>query len=261
MKNFSSCIYSGIIFHKRFKPKINFFTYRVFSLFIDLKELNKMNYLKIFSHNFFNVLSFYDKDHGPRDGSDLETWVRRKIKKAKINQKINSIKILCFPRIFGYVFNPLSIFYCFNTKGNIVAILYEVKNTYDEQHTYIFSVKTKSKIIKQICNKKMYVSPFIKIKTKYHFYLSKPDKQIEIFIKQTDSKGELLNASQKGKKIKLNDVNLIKEFLKHPLMTFKVILAIHFEALILWMKGIKLVKKTKILKNNVSYEKYSKSNI
>ena len=107
----------------------------------------------------------------------------------------------------------------------------------------------------ELCNKKMYVSPFIKIKTKYHFYLSKPDKQIEIFIKQTDIDGILLSACQVGRKQNISTNQLLINFFKHPMMTIKIIMAIHFEALRLWRKGVKLVKRKVKIKNNLSLEK------
>ena len=256
MKNFSSCIYSGLITHKRFKPKKHFFSYKTFSLLIDLSEVDELGKkIKFFSYNKFNILSFYNIDHGPRDGSSLNKWVRKTLIKAKINIKGGTIKLLCFPRFFGYVFNPLSIFYCYDKYAKLKAVLYEVKNTFNEQHTYIFRTKPTSNLILHKCNKKFYVSPFIKMKTFYNFRLSKPANNINIIIKQTDSGGPLLIAKQVGKKINLNSHNLLYQFLKHPLMSFKVIVAIHFEAFRLLTKGIKLVKKNIKMKNNLSLEK------
>jgi len=255
MKNFSSCIYSGSITHKRFKPKKIFFSYNTFSLLIDLNEIKDLDKkIKFFSYNKFNILSFYNVDHGPRDGSSLSKWVKKNLIKAKINIKKGSIKLLCFPRFFGYVFNPLSIFYCYDEKSNLKAVLYEVKNTFNEQHTYVFRSKSKSNLILHKCSKKFYVSPFINMKTFYNFRLSKPKNRIDILIKQTDVAGPLLIAHQVGKRLSLNSQNLFYQFLKHPLMSFKVIGAIHFEAFRLWLKGVKLVKKKINLKNNLSFE-------
>ena len=255
MRNFSSCIYTGLITHKRFKPKKHFFSYKAFSLFIDLNEIEDLNKkINFFSYNKFNILSFYNIDHGPRDGTSLNKWVKKNLIKAKINLKDGSIKLLCFPRFFGYVFNPLSIFYCYDKKSNLKAVLYEVKNTFNEQHTYVFKSNSKSNLIIHKCRKKFYVSPFIEMKTFYNFRLSKPKKKIDILIKQTDFAGPLLMARQVGKRLKLNSYNLFYQFLKHPLMSFKVIGAIHFEAFRLWLKGVKLVKKKMSIKNNLSYE-------
>jgi len=256
MNTFSSCIYSGLITHKRFKPKKHFFTYKTFSLLIDLKEIKDLEKkIKFFSYNKFNILSFYNIDHGPRDGSSLNNWTKKILSKAKINISGGKIKLLCFPRFFGYVFNPLSIFYCYDKKSKLKAVLYEVKNTFNEQHTYVFRSNASSNIILHKCQKKFYVSPFIAMKTFYNFRLSKPKNNISVLIKQSDVSGLLLIAHQVGKRIKLNSYNLLVQFLKHPLMSFKVIAAIHFEAFRLWLKGTKLVKKNIKIKNNLSLEK------
>ena len=251
-----TCIYKGIVTHRRFKPKRHFFSYRTFSILFDLCELSDLDKkIPIFSLNKFNIFSFYNKDHGDRDGGDLRYWVKNTLKKFDIKYKISKIKLLCFPRIFGYVFNPLSIFYCYNENSELCAILYEVKNTYNEQHTYVFPVKRGSKIVTQNCNKKLYVSPFIEMQTAYNFRLSDPKDTLSIFIKQTDSDGVLLSACQIGIRENISTKKLLLNFLKHPMMTIKIIMAIHFEALRLWRKGIKLVKKKSKIKNELSLEK------
>tara|TARA_Y100000590_G_scaffold443277_2_gene572497 strand:- start:528 stop:1298 length:771 start_codon:yes stop_codon:yes gene_type:complete len=255
MSSFSSCIYSGYVTHKRLKPKKHFFSYKTFSLLIDLDEINELEKkIKFFSYNSFNILSFYNIDHGPRDGSSLIRWVKKTLIKSKINITGLKIKLLCFPRFFGYVFNPLSIFYCYDKNTKLKAVLYEVKNTFNEQHTYIFRSSPSSNLILHKCNKKFYVSPFIEMETFYNFRLLKPGSKINILIKQSDTEGPLLIARQVGKKVRLNSANLLYQFFKHPLMSLKVILAIHFEAFRLWSKGVKPVKKKIKLKNNMSFE-------
>ena len=255
MSLFNSCIYSGFVTHRRFKPKRHFFSYKTFSLLIDLNEIENLGKkIKFFSYNRFNILSFYDVDHGPRDGSSLIKWVKKRLADAQINIGSGNIKLLCYPRFFGYVFNPLSIFYCYNKNLQLKAILYEVKNTFNEQHTYIFSASSSSNLILHKCDKKFYVSPFMEMKTFYNFRLLNPGKILNVFIKQGDSEGTLLTACQVGKKVEMTSKNLLSQFLKHPLMSFKVILAIHFEALRLWIKGVKLVKRKIKIKNNLSIE-------
>ena len=250
----NSCIYNGVVTHTRFKPVKHFLKYKTFSFFIDLDELEKLQKENlIFSYNRFNIFSFYNKDHGNRDGKPLKNWALENLQKYNIEGNINKIKLLCYPRIFGYVFNPLSIFYCYENE-KLKAIFYEVKNTFNEQHTYIFPVKKSSDIVLQKCEKKFYVSPFIEMKTFYNFRLSQPKEKIKILIKQNDVNGPLLLAHQEGTKIKLNSQNLLIEFLKHPFMSFKIIVAIHFEAFRLWVKGVNLVKKKIKIKNSLSLE-------
>ena len=251
-----SSIYIGNVIHKRFKPKVHFFKYKVFSILIDISEINLLHKnLKIFSYNRFNIISFYDVDHGPRDGTSVKEWVIKNLKDNQIDTKDIKIKLLCYPRIFGYVFNPLSVFFIYNKKSELISILYEVKNTFDEQHTYIFKSKENENLIKQTCKKKFHVSPFIEMNCTYFFKILKPGDKISVIIDQYDEEGKLLYASQDGSRIELNNKNLFLSYLKHPLMTFKIIAAIHFEALRLWIKGINLVKKKLKIKNNISIEK------
>ena len=251
----NSYIYSGNVVHKRFKPKIHFFKYKVFSLLIDLSELELLDKnLKIFSYNKFNIVSFYDRDHGARDGSSIKEWVIDNLKKNNIDNENIQIKLLCYPRIFGYVFNPLSVFYIYDNNSNLISVLYEVKNTFGEQHTYIFKTDIDQNLIQHTCKKKFHVSPFIEMDCTYFFRLLKPGKNISVIIDQNDKEGKILYASQDGVRSEINNANFVKSYLKHPLMTFKIILAIHFEAFKLWAKGIKFIKKKLKIKNNITFE-------
>ena len=249
----NSCIYNGEVTHTRFKPVRHFLKYKTFSLLIDLDEINILDKsIGIFSHNKFNIFSFYDKDHGDRDGGNLKDWVISNLNKFQIKENITNIKVLCYPRILGYVFNPLSIFYCYE-KDKLVAIFYEVKNTFNEQHTYIFKIKNNEEII-QKCRKKFYVSPFMDMETFYNFKLINPNDKLSVFIKQTDADGTILTATQTGDKKEFSFKQLAINFLKYPLMTIKIIGSIHYEALLLWKKGAIYRKREVKLKNNLSFE-------
>ena len=251
----NSCIYNGSVIHKRFKPKKHFFKYKVFSLFIDLSELNELNRkLKFFSINKFNLISFYEKDHGERDGSSLINWVKLNLSNNNISSENIKIKLLCYPRILGYVFNPLSIFFIYDKNDKLISILYEVKNTFGEQHTYVFKVESDEKLIQNNCSKKFHVSPFIEMNCNYFFRILNPVESLSVIIDQYDKEGKILFASQDGKRTDLTSKNLMNSYLKHPLMTLKIISAIHFEAFKLWIKGIKFVKKKLKIKNNITIE-------
>ena len=250
----TSSIYNGTVIHKRFKPKIHFFKYKVFSLLIDLSELKILDKkINFFSYNKFNLVSFFDKDHGERNGSSLVGWVKKNLKENKINTENIKIKLLCYPRILGYVFNPLSVFYIYNNDEKLISVLYEVKNTFGEQHTYIFKVENKN-LIQHSCEKKFHVSPFIEMDCNYFFRILNPDQKLSVVIDQYDQEGKILFASQDGERSALTSKNLMNSYLKHPLMTFKIISAIHFEAFKLWFKGIKYIKKKFKIKNNITVE-------
>lgn len=250
----NSKIYTGKVIHRRFKPKEHYFKYNVFSLLIDLNELEEINkYIKFFSYNKFNIISFYDKDHGDRDGSSIKLWVKKNLRNIGIMTEDISIKLLCYPRIFGYVFNPLSTYFIYNKHSELISIFYEVKNTFGEQHTYIFKAQDE-KTVQNKCKKKFYVSPFIEMDCEYHFKTLNPREQLSVVINQNDKDGKLLFASQDGISKDFNNKNLILSYLTHPLMTFKIIGAIHYEAFKLWAKRIKLIAKKIKLKNNITIE-------
>ena len=249
----NSCIYNGVVTHTRFKPVKHFLKYKTFSLFIDLDEIKKLDKtILIFSYNKFNVFSFYDRDHGERNGNSIKKWVLDKLKEFKMNLNINKIRLLCYPRIFGYVFNPLSVFYCYEN-NSLKAIFYEVKNTFNEQHTYIFKVN-KSDKIEQSCKKKFYVSPFMDMNTFYDFKLHNPKEKLFVSIQQKDAEGLVLKAIQKGDRKKFSLKQLLMNLFKYPLMTIKIITAIHFEAFLLWKKGAIYRPRNKKIKNNFSFE-------
>ena len=251
----SSSIYNGNVIHKRFKPKKHFFKYKVFSLFLDLSELKELhNNLNFFSLNKFNLISFYEKDHGERDGSSLLDWVKNNLRSNSISTDNIKVKLLCYPRILGYVFNPLSIFFVYDNDENLISILYEVKNTFGEQHTYVFKIERENKLIQNNCSKKFHVSPFIEMDCNYFFRILNPGDKLSVIIDQYDQEGKILFASQDGVRSDLTNKNLMNSYLKHPLMTFKIISAIHFEAFKLWIKGIKFVKKKLKIKNNITVE-------
>ena len=190
----------------------------------------------------------------PDPNQTILNFIRDNLKKTGIKNNNIKIKLLCYPRIFGYVFNPLSIFFVYDENDYLISILYEVKNTFGEQHTYVFKTEKGRNLIENSCNKKFHVSPFIEMECKYYFKILIPENKLSVIINQSDDTGKLLYASQDGIKKKLNSKNLILSYITHPLMTFKIIGAIHYEALKLWLKGIKFVKKKLKIKNNISFE-------
>ena len=158
------------------------------------------------------------------------------------------------PKNFWFCFNPLSVFYIYNLEDQLISILYEVKNTFGEQHTYIFKVTKDSNLIQNNCSKKFHVSPFIEMNCNYFFRLLKPGNKISVVIDQYENENKILYASQDGVRSDFSTKQLVKSYLKHPVMTFKIILAIHFEAFKLWAKGIKFIKRKIKIKNNITFE-------
>ncbi|MFL2543779.1 MAG: DUF1365 domain-containing protein [Alphaproteobacteria bacterium] len=249
-------IVSSIV-HKRYGKIEHFFKYKVPSLFIDLDELEMIqSKSKIFSVNSFNIFSFNEKDHGYRDERSIKEFIIEMLQNYDVNYRNLKIKILCFPRIFGYVFNPLSIIYCYD-KDKLISIFYEVKNTSNEQHTYIFA-RGHSKILKALtheCQKNFYVSPFIGMKGKYLFTNKLTNDYINIIIDLYDNNNKkILMASQSGKFIDFKVSKLLKYNLLNPLFGFKIMSAILLEAIIIFFKGGKYYARKKKPKDTISFE-------
>ena len=242
-----SAVYVGRVMHKRLLPFGHRFVYRVFSLWLDLDEIPVLGRrLRLFAHNRFNLLSFHDRDHGPRDGSRLRPWVESTLGEAGIELQGGAIRLLCFPRVLGYVFNPLSIYFCYHKDGRLLALLHQVRNTFGEMHSYLIPVepdRRPGEPVRQACDKNFYVSPFIGMRATYRFRLHEPAERLSIVIRQAVPEGQMLVATQTGRRKPLTDGVLLRAFVSHPLMTLKVMTAIHWQALWLWLKGAKFHRR------------------
>ena len=244
-----SCLYHARVMHKRLRPFVHRFDYRVFTLLLDIDELPDLDRrLRGFSYNRANLLSFWDRDHGPRDGTPLRPWIEGHLAHAGIDIAGGPVRLLCFPRLLGYVFNPLSIWFCSHPTQGLQAILYEVRNTFGESHSYLIPVaadQRDGRPIVQACDKRFYVSPFIEMESDYRFRLREPDERLSVLIRQAVRDGEILLATMTGRRVPLTATSLLRAAIAFPLMTQKVIVAIHWQALRLWLKGARPVPRPK----------------
>ncbi len=248
------------IFHCRNFPKKNSFLYEVFYLLIDIRNLDGLK-SRFLSIDKFNIFSFYKKDHAKHDYKDdkskidLEKWIKDILKTEDI--EAHKIMLLCHPRLLGYVFNPVSFWFCFNEKDELIATLAEVQNTFGEAHSYLIYNQNKSPINKDqehFAQKEFHVSPFFKREGKYRFKFDYSHKKIMVFIDYFNEEKLMLNTSLIANLEPLNDKTLIRSFFVIPFLTFKVIILIHYQALKIVFKGIKYIKKpvqflNKITKN------------
>jgi uncharacterized protein len=241
----SSALYFGTVVHRRLRPRRHALGYRVFALLVDLDELPALTRrLRLFSHNRFNLFSLHDRDHGSRDGGALRPFVEAALARAGIGLEGGAIRLLAFPRMLGYVFNPLSIYFCHHRDGGLRALIYEVRNTFGEMHSYLIPVRgAGAGLVRQSCAKDFYVSPFLAMACRYHFRLAVPGERLAVTIRETDRDGPILYASLEGRRTDLSDRALVGAFLRYPLMTLKVIAGIHWEAVKLWVKGVGLVPR------------------
>ena len=230
-----SALYEGTVTHRRLRPRQHQFRYRVFAMLLDLDELPALG-LRLFQYNRWGLFSFQDRDHG--DGRDLRAWLDDLLAQKGIAAK-GARRVLCYPRILGYVFNPLSVWFCDDEQGRLRAIIYEVHNTYEERHAYVLPVGSDEGRIRHDCSKSFYVSPFLSRDCRYAFRIRPPGKDVAIVIREEEAGAPILNASFAGAHRALTDGALVRMLLRYPLMTLKVIAAIHFEAVRLLLKGVR----------------------
>ena len=245
MTTWRSKLYHGRVEHTRLRPKKHALTYRVCSFLFDLNELDALhNSMWFFSFNKWNILSFYNKDFGNGTHNNLHDYVEEALTKANIPINLGRVELLCYPRILGYAFNPLCVYFCYDDTENLKVIIYEVNNTFKQRHSYMIEVPTdQQEAVHQVCTKELYVSPFMGMDAVYYFSIKRPQERVSVKIDQHDQDGLILTAIFTGKAEEFSNLSTIKMFFKYPLMTLKVTLGIHWEALHLWRKGVKLVKR------------------
>jgi len=229
--SFRTSLYTGEVFHRRLRPRIHAMRYRVFSLLIDLDEIDLLaSELACFSRNRFNLLSFFDSDFGERSGEPEPEPVKAsalaRLQEAGLDRPVGRILLSCYP---------------------LFAIIHEVHNTFGERHSYVLPVDASSselnhtierQWINQSADKALFVSPFAHMEMQYQFRLNRPDERQVVVIRASDKSGTLITASYVANRRELSNRSLFRELLRLPLMTFKVIVGIHFEALRLWIKRV-----------------------
>jgi len=253
-----SAAYTGRVVHARQRPRAHRLRYGVFYLLLDLDEIDTLDRTsRLFKHNRAGMFSFHDRDHGPRDGSDLRAWVDDQLRAAGVDPTGGRVAILCLPRILGYAFNPLSVYFCHDRDGRLTAVLYQVANTFGETHTYLVRHDSEPSgkagaVLHHGFDKVFHVSPFIPMECRYDITLRPPGAHVSIIIRESDRDGPLLAATLHAERAQLTDKFLAATILRYPLLTLKVIAGIHLDALRLWLKRTPLVRRTEPPANPVS---------
>ncbi len=241
-------MYVGDVMHQRMKPVGHRFRYKVFSLLIDLDRLAEADRVaSLFSVNRRNIVSFHETDHlRGAQAPDLRSHIDDLLARAGVAERCERLLLACYPRIFGQVFNPLSVYYAYGRTGELVAMVYQVRNTFGEHHTYVCPIipgEATSAGIRQSRTKVFYVSPFIDLGMRYHFRMNIPGDRLSWRILETDASGPLLAATYSGLRRPLTSQTLLKCLLQIPMLTWKIVGGIHFEALKLWFKGMRYIHR------------------
>ncbi|WP_257164862.1 DUF1365 domain-containing protein [Bradyrhizobium sp. SRS-191] len=243
----AAALYVGDVMHARMRPTAHRFQYRVMSLLIDLGRLDEADRQSaLFGVNRRALYSFHERDHGPRDGSSLLAYAKACASEHGVDLSGGRVLLLCYPRLLGYVFNPLSVYFCYRSDCALALMIYEVRNTFGEIKPYVLPVGPNHLTeagLRQEQDKTFYVSPFIDMAMRYHFRVTPPDDIVKLRILETGADGPLLAATFFGRRRSLTSRALLATFGSLPLVTLKIFGAIHWEALRLWIKGVRLVPR------------------
>jgi len=241
MTSFQSAIYTGFVMHHRLRPRQHRLRYSIFYLWLDLDELDALaRKLRFFSHNRFNLISFHDADHGQGDAASLRVRIEQQLQGAGMDFG-GPIRLVTMPRILGYAFNPLSVYFCYRCDNSLSAIYYEVNNTFGQRHTYLIPVAPGSAVpIHQESRKSFHVSPFMPTDMVYDFSVVPPGDELAVAITGRDAQGPLIHANLIAGRHELTDAALARVMSTYPLVTLKVIAGIYWEALLIWLKGVRL---------------------
>lgn len=235
-----SAIYDGVVTHKRLRPVEHKLRYGVFNMFVNVDDLDRTaSHLRLFSHNRLNLVSLHDKDFGDGTGKDLPGYLRNLAAQAGVTGDRLRFFMLAYPRILNFAFNPLTTYYGVE-RGEIKVMIYEVRNTFKQRHTYVIPAgEQKDGVVWQDCDKQFYVSPFNKVEGTYRFHVTKPGAELTLGVALKDKEGALLNAFLRGEQKPLTDFQLLKSLARTGWMTMKVVFGINYEAFKLWVKGLR----------------------
>lgn len=243
----NSHIYRGQVMHQRLRQVTYRFVYDVFNLYLDIDELPALHrQCRLFSHNRFNLFSLYDRDVGARENTPLRPWLENLLRRRGVKLEGGKVFLLCFPRILGYVFNPLSLWYCHHRDGGLKAIVCEVHNTFGETHHYVLTARDCGVLSWETeyrARKAFHVSPFVQPNAEYRFHFTEPGERIRVLINEFADGVPLLNAGMTGARLPLRDATLLGLFWRIPFLTMKVIGLIHWQALKIWLRGAPFYKK------------------
>ncbi|MEX2481725.1 MAG: DUF1365 domain-containing protein [Gammaproteobacteria bacterium] len=239
----AAAVYTGTVFHQRWAPRPHRLRYRVFYFLLDLDALSELDAAsRWFGYNRRAWFSFRDADHGAGDGTPFRDWLARALAQAALGAGPWRFHVLCMPRVLGYVFNPITLVWCYAADGSLAAMVYEVNNTFGERLAYVIPVDAEREVLHQRCDKALFVSPFFPVSGHYEFRLRQPGPRLDILIDYHDNGAHQLRAAVSAERRPFSTASLTSLAWRQPLATLGVIAGIHFEALRLWLKGVPLIR-------------------
>ncbi len=239
-----SALYAGTVVHQRLRPIRHKLRYGIVQMLLDLDELPSLaSRLRLFAHDRFGIFAFHERDHGDGVAGGLRAWVEKSLLAAGIAAPCGAIRLLCMPRILGHAFNPISVFFCHGLDAGLIAMIYEVRNTFGEKHFYLLPAGGDESQIRHVCAKDFYVSPFMPMQLTYRFRVTAPGAHVSLGITASDAEGTLIATAFGGAREAVTDLALLRHFLRMPLQGVKVLAAIHWEALKLWCRGVRFVPR------------------
>jgi uncharacterized protein len=239
-------VIAATVMHRRLRPRENAFRYRVAYLCLELGALERAagRWLKL---DRPGLVSFRRTDHGGRDGGDLAAWLRRLLAEHGLAEVCDGEPVLMtMPRMLGYVFNPVSFWFCRDRSGALRAVLCEVNNTFGESHCYLVHRADGQPLPPDQWldgRKVFHVSPFLPVEGGYRFRFRLDDKTAHVDVNYHDADGLMLATSVSGQRQPLTDRAVLRRFLGNPTMTLGVFARIHWQALQLWRKRVKFYRK------------------
>lgn len=256
MSNSAPLLAFGQVMHRRLAPRGHRFAYPVFYALLPMHRLDDWaeGYGRAFAVNRAGLLSLRFADYGRRDGSDPRSWVRELLAAHGLAAATDGgdLWLQTFPRMVGYVFNPVSFWYCFDPAGALRAVVCEVSNTFGERHNYLLAHPDGRPIRdgETLQRRKVFhVSPFIAVDGEYRFrfHARAGDDGAPLWrlarIDHADAGGDLLHTALSGRAVPLASGTLLKAFLAYPWLTLGIVLRIHWQAFLLWRKRVPFFRK------------------